>query len=343
MLNKMIDRTFKRAKRRMRTTQKIVWLFMLIGLPLLAQTPERIKLKGELEDLSTALERLQRRQQALSLQADSLAKDIQRRKQQAPSLLQERGLDAALRFSQTLADSLQMLQGREQRLDFSLRQKAEALLKILNEDIARLVKQGEALKQGKNFSLREQIGRELQQCREWQRRCQAWLEQPPPSIIIYQVEAQPDDTPETLRRKSDFLRDQSDRMRREVKRLDAKISDIRGETQVRRRVADLAADLSLLDPNREGVASPSSNDGNTGLLGVERSSKDVAEFSNSAAGQLPVYQNWPAQLGELSFDELERWRKQLERQKKQRQAQADSLMKRAAEIEKQIGQPRENR
>jgi hypothetical protein len=241
MLNKMIDRTFKRAKRRMRTTQKIVWLFMLIGLPLLAQTPERIKLKGELEDLSTALERLQRRQQALSLQADSLAKDIQRRKQQAPSLLQERGLDAALRFSQTLADSLQMLQGREQRLDFSLRQKAEALLKILNEDIARLVKQGEALKQGKNFSLREQIGRELQQCREWQRRCQAWLEQPPPSIIIYQVEAQPDDTPETLRRKSDFLRDQSDRLRREVKRLDAKISDIRGETQVRRRVADFAA------------------------------------------------------------------------------------------------------
>lgn len=328
----------------MRTTQKTVWLFMLIGLPLLAQTPERLKLQSELDDLSTTLVRLQRRQQVLSLQADSLAKDIQRRKQQTPSLLHERGLDAALRFSQTLADSLQMLQGREQRLDFSLRQKAEALLKILNDDIVRLVKQGEALKHEKNFLAREQIARELQQCRDWQRRCQIWLEQPPPSIIIYQVEAQPDDTPETLRRKSDFLRDQSDRLRREVKRLDAKITDIRGETQVRRRVADFAADLSLLDPNREGVASPSSGDASAGVLGAERSSKDFAQLSNPAAAQLPVYQNWPAQLGELSFDELERWRKQLEQQKKQRQAQADSLMKRAAEIEKQIGQPaRENR
>jgi len=328
---------------------------MLIGLPVLAQTPERTKLPrpsfedlkrkiGELDDLSTNLERLHRQQQILSLQADSLAKDIQRRKQQTPSLLQERGLDAALRFSQTLADSLQMLQGREQRLDLTLRQKAEALLKILNDDIARLVKQGEALKRDKNFSPREQIGRELQQCREWQRRCQAWLEQPPPSIMIYQVEAQPDDTPETLRRKSDFLRDQSDRLRREVKRLETKITGIRDETQVRRRVADFAADLSLLDPNREGVASPSSGDVNTGALGAERSSKDFAELSNPVAAQLPVYQNWPAQLGELSFDELERWQRQLERQKKQRQTQADSLMRRAAEIEKQIGQPaRENR
>ncbi|MDZ7361238.1 MAG: hypothetical protein ONB46_10995 [candidate division KSB1 bacterium] len=328
----------------MRAINKIAWLFMLIGLPLLAQTPGRIKLQSELDDLSTTLERLQRRQQLLSLQADSLAKDIQRRKQQAPSLLQERGLDAALRFSQTLADSLQMLQGREQRLDFSLRQKAEVLLKILNEDIARLVKQGEALKRGKDLASHAQIMRELQQCRDWQRRCQAWLEQPPPSIIIYQVEAQPGDTPETLRRKSDFLRDQSDRLRREVKRLDAKITDIRGETQVRRRVADFAADLSLLDPNREGVASPSSGDASTSLLGVERGSKDAVQLSNPASAQLPVYQNWPAQLGELSFDELEWWRRQLERQKKQRQAQADSLMKRAAEIDKQIGQPaRENR
>jgi len=323
----------------MQTVNKIAMFLVLLGLPVLAQTPARIKLQAELDDLSTNLKGFQRQQQVLYVQADSLAKDIQRRKQQTPSLLQERGLDAALRFSQTLADSLQTLQGREQRLDFALRQKAEALLKILNDDIARLVKQGEALKRDKNFSPREQIARELQQCREWQRRCQAWLEQPPPPIIIYQVEAQPQDTPETLRRKADFLRDQSDRLRREVNRLETKITGIRDETQMRQRVADFAEDLSLLDPNREGVASPSSGDANAPALSPERSSKDFAELSNPSAAQLPVYQNWPAQLGELSFDELERWRRQLERQKKQRQTQADSLMKRAVEIEKQIGQP----
>jgi hypothetical protein len=54
---------------------------------------------------------------------------------------------------------------------------------------------------------------------------------------------------------------------------------------------------------------------------------------------VPVYRDWPAQLGELSFDDLEKWRGRLEQQKKQRRAQADSLAKRAVEIEKLMGQP----
>lgn len=336
----------------------------------MAQTPEQIKVSrssfedlkrqfADLDNLSTNLMQLQRQQQILYLQADSLAKDIQRRKQQAPSLLprlslfwlikENRGLGAALRFSQTLADSLQTLQAREQRIDLSLRQKAEGLLKSLSGDIARLVKQGEELKRSKNVSQREResVARELVQCREWQRRCQEWLEQPPPAIIIYQVEAQPEDTPETLRRKADFLHDQSDRLRREVKRLDAKIAEIRDETQVRRRVADLAADLSLLDPNREGVSSPAREPANvSSFSGPGRGAEDLNTQAASTA-QLPIYQNWPAPLGDLSVDDLERWCARLEQQKKQRQMQADSLAQRALEMEKQSNRQdkpeRENR
>jgi adenylate kinase family enzyme len=321
----------------MRAINKIAFLVMIIGLPALAQTPERAKLQAELDDLSTALERLARQQQALSLQADSLAKDIQRRKQQTPSLLQERSLDAALRFSQTLADSLQTLQARAQRLDYTLRQKAESLLKILNDDIGRLVKQGEELKRSKNASQRERLARELRQSREWQRRCQQWLEQPPPAITIYQVEARPDDAPETLRRKADFLRDQSDRLHREVKRLDAKIANIRDETQVRRRVADFVTDLSLLDPNRERVSSlsPSAEARESGITEIGPKT-DERNFLNLSNPQSLVNQNWPTQLDELSFEDLERWRGRLEQQKRRRQGQADSLAKRAVEIERLI-------
>jgi len=326
----------------MHNVYKIAMFLLLSGLPLAAQTPERIKLQGELENLSTALTRLQRQRQILSLQADSLAKDIQRRKQQTPSLLQERGLDATLRFSQTLADSLQALQSREQRFDAALRQKAEVLLKILNDDIALLVKQSDDLKRRRHSSEREQVILELAQCREWRKRCQRWLEQPPPAIIIYQVEAQPDDTPETMRRKADFLRDQSDRMRREVKRLEKKVAEIRDETQVRRRVADLATDLALLDPNREGVANPSTGEVKTAGFAPERGNQDFA-LSSEAAARLPFFQNWPVQVGELSFEELESWRGKLERLKKHRQAQADSLMKRAAEIEKLMVMPAEEK
>jgi len=325
----------------MRSILKSAIFFTLISLPAMAQISERARLQAELDDLSTTLARLHKKQQLLSAQADSLAEDIQRLKSKTPSLLQERTLDGMLRFSQILADSLQTSQARAQRIDSAIRQKTEVLLKILNSDIARLVKQGEELKRNKNVNQREEVARVLIQYREWQRRCQEWLEQPPPAIIIYQVEARPDDAPETIRRKADFLRDQADRLRREVKRLDAKISDIRDETQVRRRVADLATDLSLLDPNREGVSNPASGNLTAEALGVDdRGARNsMADFANTSNSQLPIYQNWPAQLGDLSFDDLEKWRGKLERQKKQRQVQADSLVQRAVEIEKLMTTP----
>lgn len=325
----------------MSNAYKIALILLLSHLPILAQMPERNKLQSDLENLSTTLQRVRGQQQTLSLQADSLARVIQRHKQQTQSLLQERTLDGLLRISQTLADSLQALQAREQKVDAILRQKAEALLKILNIDMTRMVKEHEALKKHGQTAEREMLARELLQCREWRQRCQNWLEQPPPAIIIYQVEAQPEDTPETLRRKADFLRDQSDRLRREVKRLDTKVAAIRDETQVRQRMDDLAADLTLLDPSRDGVTNtPASGEVTSTGLGPSRDTKEAtAGFSTSATAPLPFHQNWPAQLEGLSFEDLEQWRGLLEKQKKQRQAQADSLLKRAAEIEKQINTP----
>lgn len=314
---------------------QILSLSALVGLPLFAQAPERGKLQDEVGNLSTHFARLRQQQQSLSQQADSLARDIQRRKQQSPSLLQDRSLNAALRFSQTLADSMQQLQQEENRVDRLLRQKAEQLLKILNEEIARLANSGEKLKREKNSKQREQVKLELLECREWQRRCQALLEQPPPAIIIYEVEVKPEDTPETLRRKADFLRDQSDRLRRDVKRLDGKIAEIKDETKVRERVADFASELALLDPNREGVSGASST-GDLRGSGSETAQVGLQRDASKSLALPPAQLAWPGKLGELSFDDLERWRGTLDQQKKWRQAQADSLVQRARAIEQLI-------
>ncbi|MGH7599254.1 MAG: hypothetical protein ACREOI_23090, partial [bacterium] len=164
----------------------------------------------------------------------------------------------------------------------------------------------------------------------------ALLEQPPPAIIIYEVEAKPEDTPETLRRKADFLRDQSDRLRREVKRLDGKIAEIKDETQVRERVADFASELALLDPNREGVSGGASSTGELGVSAPNVESDFRQEASNNNLTLSPSQFAWPGKLGELSFDDLERWRGTLDQQKKRRQAQADSLVQRARAIEQMI-------
>lgn len=331
----------------LKTIIRMLSLSALVGLPLFAQAPERGKLQGEVGNLSTHLARLRQQQQSLSQQADSLARDIQRRKQQSPSLLQDRSLNAALRSSQTLADSMQQLQQEENRVDRLLRQKAEQLLKILNDEIARLANDGEKLKREKNSKQREQVRIELLECREWQRRCQALLEQPPPAIIIYEVEVKSEDTPETLRRKADFLRDQADRLRREVKRVDTKIAEIKDETQVRERVADFANELALLDPNREGVSGGASSTGDLSDNAPVSSESGFRQEASNNPTLPPSQLAWPVKLGDLSFDDLERWRGTLDQQKKRRQAQADSLVQRARAIEqlieKQLKSAGENR
>jgi hypothetical protein len=324
----------------MRMMKRLLLIFALTSLSLAAQTPERTVLQAQLDSLSTNLSDLQRRQQVLSKQADSLAKDIQRRKRQAPSILQDRGLDASLRFSQMLADSLQQLQQQRQHGDRALRQKAEQLLKILNDEVDRLAKTREQFKGKKNLAQDQRVAAELQECLEWQRRCREWLDQPAPPIIIYEVEAKPEDTPETLRRKADFLRDQADRLQREVKRVDAKLVEIDERTKVHERVGDLLTDLSLSDPSRDaapGTANPGSEPVTAGgEAGLHTDRQNALGAPNT---QLTTLQPWPSRLDDLSFEELTRWRKIMEQQKKQRRAQSDSLLQRAKAIERLIEKP----
>jgi hypothetical protein len=326
----------------MRIGSKSLWILAGLTLTcssLAAQTPGREKLQTEIDSLSASLQNLHHRQQTLSKQADSLAQDIQRRKQKAPSFLQDRALNTALRFSQTMADSLQTLQAQEHRLDRLLRQKAEQLLEILNGDIDRLVEEAEKQKRIKNKMRREQVTRELLQYREWQRRCQELLEQPPPSIIIYEVHVQPQDSEETRRRKADFLRDQADRLQRDVKRLEAKIAEIRTQTEVNERVADLVRDMSLFDPSGESVSSASANltrDTAPAEAGPDLTT-ERSKYQSALAGQtsqLPAVQNWPTNVSDLSIDELKRWQSILEHEKRHRLSQADSLRQRAEEVER---------
>jgi hypothetical protein len=311
----------------------ILFSLSLTCLHLYAQPSVREQLQIEVDSLSTGLVNLQRQQQRLTQEADSLARDIQRRKQQPPSILQDRALNAVLRSSQQLADSLQSMQQREQFLDRLLRQKAEQLLGILNGDIERLGKEGEKYKRQKNLPEQERVARELLQYREWHRRCQELLAQPPPAIIIYEVQVLPEDSREVARRKADFLRDQADRLQNEAKRVDEKIAEIRNQIDVNERVNDLARDLSLLDPSRE--LTPNFSTGGapaTSITDIE-SGESRANFLTAQPTLLPITQNWPTNITDLSVDQLKQWQKILEQEKRRRQFQADSLNQRAGEIE----------
>ena len=280
-------------------------------------------------------------QQVMSKEADSLAQAIARIKARPSSPLEQRALNAAYRQSQTLAESLQWQQAEDQRLDRLLRQKAEALLKNLSAEIEHLASSGASAKKSRDHARSAQIAHELQICRDWQKRCREILEEPPPAIIIYEVHASPEDDAVTLQRKADFLRDQSDRLAREVQRLDQKLAELRSEAVIRDRMSEFAYEVSLFEPLNEGVRSAGSqsdlhstgtdNGGGTISVGVGPGREQVQSFASESLYLTSL--GWPAKVSELSARELRGWQKKLQNLRAQRKTQADSLNQRAQEIE----------
>lgn len=324
----------------------VLWLGLLAGAAL-AQDPIIYSRKVEIDSLLDRLLEIQTKQKVMSRHADSLARAISAQKQRQPSPFEARSLEAALARSQTIADSLQVVQRREQNLDRVLRQKAELLLKNLNTEVSRLVEVGKQAKKSGDAAERERITRDIKTYRRWQSFCQQILAEPPPAIIIYEVRAEPNDDAATLKRKADFLRDQADRLAREVKRLDQKLVEVREEEAVRRRVNEFASEIALFEPLNEGLrTSGSQNQASFGssvesdnLIIGEGVARSADAFPASAAGGVIAAFSLPAKISDLSSQDLRKWQDRLQQLLQQRQTQVDSLKQRAEALE-QLGRTR---
>lgn len=323
----------------------ILWV-SLLSSAVLAQAPHIQDQKVKIDSLLQNLLEVETKQKVMSRQADSLARAIGALKQRQTSPFEARNLEAALARSQRIADSLQLVQAREQNLDRLVRQKAELLLKNLNDEMSRLAELGKQAKKSGDTAERERVTREIKTYRQWQSFCQQILAEPPPAIIIYEVRAEPNDDEAALKRKADFLRDQADRLAREVKRLDQRLQDVREEETMRRRVNEFASEIALLEPLNEGVRGsnsqstasfgPAQTDNLSVTEGVTRSAE---VFSAASTGGAIVAFNLPAKISDLSSQDLRKWQERLRLLLEQRQAQVDSL-KRRAEAFEQLGRTR---
>lgn len=323
----------------------LVWVSLLSGA-VLAQAPHMHDQKVAIDSLLGNLLEVQAKQKVMSKQADSLARAISALKQRQASPFEARNLEAALARSQKIADSLQLVQAREQNLDRLVRQKAEVLLKNLNDEMSRLAELGKQAKKSGDTAERERVTREIKTYRQWQSFCQQILAEPPPAIIIYEVRAEPHDDDAALKRKADFLRDQADRLAREVQRLDQRLTEVREEEAVRQRVNEFASDIALLEPLNEGVRS-SRSQSTSGFGPAQADNLNVNEgvarsaevFSASSAGSAIVAFSLPAKISDLSSQDLRKWQDRLRLLLEQRQAQVDSLKRRADAFE-QLGRTR---
>lgn len=325
----------------MMTARKLFILAIFFGCHAhaIAQSPESRLLKAEMDSLAQRLSKIHAGQQVMSKRADSVAQAISRIKAKQPSPLEARSLNDAYRTSQLLADSLQSLQSKAQSTDRRLRQKAESLLKNLNAEMLSLAEAKSAAQKKNDRQTSQQLNTELQSCRQWQRFCQEILEEPPPPVLIYEVRVEPDDDARTLQRKADFLRDQADRVERELRAFEQKLAALREESELRNRMQEFSQDLALLDPTNEGLRAAGSAADNKTIssesgAGDFAASRAALEAASTVAIDPLISFNWPGNVSDLSDQDLREWQKRMQQWRARRQTQADSLRRRAEDFEK---------
>lgn len=308
-----------------------------------AQVHELPELQARLDSLETQYQLVQLQKKQLSMQADSLTEIINRLKtQRTKNLISERELERQLGLSQTLAERHQAAQQRETFLHSELMRFSEDALKNLNETIKLITDSLQISQSKRDDAGKRRLSTNLQLANRLRNRCQAYLNISPGVIPVVEVQIETDDTPKQVAQKTDFILDQSDRLKSAAKRIGKKLGEMKGEIELRRRLTDFVGDLTAFDPRSESISG--SIQRSEGALAVTEDQANlsddqtrVGQISNDLSLShilLNFETNWPTNTAQLSLDELEEWIEQLGRQQKQLISTADSLAQKAVEFRK---------
>jgi len=325
--------------------KRISLIALLFGQVAFAQTDSPKALISQLDSYESRYRSASAATEILSRQADSLAKVIQKRKSDnSRNILSDRALAEGLRLSQELSGKLQAAQHLEAMQLDSLIRKAEQTLKILNDEVTRLTIQFSAAKSSGNSTQKKFFAGELREVEKLRQRCQALLKNSPAPAPLMQVMIQPDDSPEMIVQKTDFVLDQSDRLRRNAQQTEEKAKQVRQELAMRERLADFVQDLRVFDPSAEAAqGAPKSGEVTAGPQGESGSFADRASAQPISSLLLANDSVWPQDISQLSNADLKKWIAHLENQRKYWLAQADSLVKRALDMRKSIDRKTQER
>ncbi len=322
--------------------KRISLIALLFVQAAFAQTNSPRALISQLDSYESRYHSASAASEILSHQADSLAKVIQKRKSNnSRNILSDRALAEELKLSQELSGKLQNAQHFEEVQLDSLIRKAEQTLKILNDEVTRLTIQFSAAKSNGNSAQQKIFAGELREVEKLRQRCQTLLKNTPAPAPLMQVMVQPDDSPEVIAQKADFMLDQSDRLLRNAIQTEEKAKQVRQELAMRERLADFVEDLRVFDPSSDAAQSAAQSGDPTALPNESRDEAS-GSFADRAATQpinsllLANDTVWPQDISQLSNANLKKWITQLENQRKYWVAQADSLVKRAMEMRNSI-------
>ncbi|MBI3181859.1 MAG: TetR family transcriptional regulator [Myxococcales bacterium] len=190
------------------------------------------------------LEGLRDRQASLRSELDRLAGQIEALKaEHKGKLLRGDQLQSALRRSQELSGSLTSLAREVSVAEEAADRENLSYLAAISEELSRLRAEFDRLE---DREARKQIISRMRSLRAEREKVRGLL--PPASVPALESPTASDD-PEDLLEQVDALRDTEDKVRRELKALEARIAEKREERELDRRMGEFLGDESIFDDN----------------------------------------------------------------------------------------------
>ncbi len=324
-------------KRDLSQGSKIVALAVIL-LPIAdlakAQAPAK---QPTFEVMEIRLEQLERRIRQLQKQEDELTAAVLEREQKIADLkkagdlnyLQQTRLQRLLKEAHQLAGEIEGMDRQLEQVNQSYSQTGDRLSTLYSTRINNLLKRLESkkvtgvqrqtlLKQVERLRIRNQALR------------QKLGLQDSPDVNAGELQISPTDTPRQIEQKADVLKDQEDKYRSLSQQLGTRYQELERELQLRNRIDDLVADLSLFDQQEEAIGSlaPETGQGMESVDGPGDSDFSANIGSRESRAEVIIGQGNFDYTG-LSDGNLEEVVALLKQRQIRAVAQADSLKKRA--------------
>lgn len=179
-------------------------------------------------------------QQTLRGELTQVSRNIEAMKAGGQSFLTNPELDAQLRRSQELSASMTELAQSAAALEAQSQASAAALLTVLNDELNRLRAQ---LERSEDRGVRKTLISQLRALRDEREQVRAQL---PANAVPALNEVRSDD-PEELLEQADALRDNEDKLRSQMKQLQARVQEAKDERELDRSINNFSRDDAMFD------------------------------------------------------------------------------------------------
>ena len=231
----------------------IITLILLSNSLIYAQQIEELLLKKQEQNFAKQMQMANLEKSKLISQGDSLAAVIQDLKNK-PSLniFQRQKLEALLKSSQQLQQSIFEIDQKLDSIDHNHQAILNQLIDYYNKEIKRMV-DNQNIKQLPSA----QQTKWYQQLTDLKSERDGYLRKIKPSIVNVElageIRIKQSDGYYTIKQKADVLKDQEDKIRKQVKIVEKKMADFENERKLRNRMNELISDTYLLDKPAETV------------------------------------------------------------------------------------------